>query len=264
METKKIKLVSRKAYNTSEPDFSKEVEQQLTITTSGMVWFSAKNCEQLQNCNGYCRKRQVSIGKWKAEYLIRLIESLPDLPVANHGDKYELDIVNEEGETKHLEGPLLEDALSFSYGNVPVHITKLLRRYVPIRAIWGFNNSLSPDYEGKKEIHLFAKEWQKKFLADKAPLDDFENNFGDACIKLGFQMDCGEECNKQCPELMNSIGKDIHNIVASISDLELLGSALFSYWRYLTHWAWIYDLNQDTCEWFVIVLERIKDLTKKQ
>lgn len=264
METKKIKLVSRKAYNKSEPDFSKEVEQKLTITATGMVWFSAKNCEQLQNGNGYCRKRQVSIGKWKAEHLIRLIESLPDLPVAFHGDKYELDIVNKEGETKHLEGPLLEDALSFSYGDVPIHITKLLRRYVPIHSLWGFNSTLSPDYEGKKEIHLFAKEWQSKFLKGKSALYDFEEGFGNACIKLGFQMDCGEECNKQYPDLMQKTGGEIHETVEAINDLELLGSAVFSYWRYLTHWAWIYDLNQDTCEWFAIVLGRIKDLTKKQ
>lgn len=264
MGMKRIILKSRKAYDVDEADLSKEVEQQLTITTACEVYFLAKNCEQLQSGKGHCRKRQVSIGGWKAEFLIRLIESLPDLPVPYHGDKYELDIVNEEGEEKHLEGPLLEDALSFSYGDTPVPVTKILRRYVPIRSLWGLNSSLSPDYEGKKEIYLFAKEWQNRFLKGEAALHDFEEDFGNACIKLGFQMDCGEECNKQYPELMKNIGEEVHETVESISDLELLGSAVFSYWRYLTHWAWIYDLNSDTCQWFAIVLGRIKDLTQKQ
>ena len=62
MGMKRIILKSRKAYDVDEADLSKEVEQQLTITTAGEVYFLAKNCEQLQSGKGHCRKRQVSIG----------------------------------------------------------------------------------------------------------------------------------------------------------------------------------------------------------
>ena len=129
MGIKKIKLISRRAYDTNDSNLSKEVEQQLTINETGRVWFSAKNIEQLISGKGHCRKRQVSIGKWRTAFLFNLVEKLPKLPLAQHCDKYELDIIDENGRIRHMQGPLLDETISFSYGDIPVQITKVLRRF---------------------------------------------------------------------------------------------------------------------------------------
>lgn len=70
---KSIKITSNGICYGPMPDDNEEVEQYLTISSNGRVWFSARNYKQYMDGKGYCRKKQLSIGKWKAEFILRLI-----------------------------------------------------------------------------------------------------------------------------------------------------------------------------------------------
>ena len=244
------------------PKDSDEVEQHLTVAASGRVWFSARNYEQYCAEKGFCRKKQLNIGKWKAQFLINLIRSIhTEYDVTDCGS-WELTIKDSDNMTT-MSGPLIGNEGGTSYGNKPVSVTRILRRYIPVYRLMGFDSELSPDYEGKKAIHLFASKWINFFSSEQSDSHDFEFDFGEECISLGFQMDCGAEFNKQYPECFNLHTDNLKAVINDINDIDLLGSAVFSQWRYLTHWAWAYELDYDTRSWFILVLKRMRDITKR-
>ena len=171
---------------------------------------------------------------------------------------YELIIKYDDESKRRIHGSLAGDIKGCSYGNKPISLTKLMRRYVPIYALWGFDGNLSPDYEGKKAVYLFADKWEKKFATSMIIENEFEERFGDECIALGFQMDCGKEAERLYPGCLRMNDFDPEAIVNHINDIDLIGSAVFSQWRYLTHWAGVYELNYETCQWFSAMLRQLK------
>ncbi len=122
---------------------------------------------------------------------------------------------------------------------------------------------MSPDYEGKKAIHTFAKKWEEKFQNCQFGVKEFEEELGKECTKLGFQMDCGKEFCKWYPEFFSLKGQDLESMISGISDIDLLGSAVFSYWRSLTHWG-PYELDETVCNRFRLLLGHMRELTRKK
>jgi len=263
-EIKSCKLVSNNICYGPVPELTAEVEQHLTVSSAGRVWFSAKNYKQYLEGKGFCRKKQINIGSWKAEYLINLISGIQETDFVTDCGEFELFLRYDSGNAKRICGSLAGDITATSYGSKPVSLTKILRRYIPIYALWGFNGSLSPDYEGKKAIFLFAKKWEQFFLSDMPSELEFEENFGEACISLGFQMDCGKEFSRLYPDCFYTDDNALHKTIESIRDVDLLGSAVFSQWRYLTHWAYSMELNHKTCDWFATALRQMRNLTEKK
>ena len=62
----------------------------------------------------------------------------------------------------------------------------------------------------------------------------------------------------------NELTYDEFDQIFSMDDVDLLGSAVFSQWRYLTHWAYMLTLNEKTVHWFLLVLDRMKELTRSK
>lgn len=245
------------------PDKSDEVEQHLTVESSGRVWFSARSYEQYSAGKGFCRRKQLNIGEWKAQFLIRIIRNVyVDYDVTDCGS-WKL-TVREAENSRTSYGPLIGNEIGTTYGDTHVPVTKLIRRYIPINGLWGFDSKLFPDYEGKKAIYLFTEKWIKILSSDHPQELNFESQFGDECAELGFQMDGGTEFNKQYPMCFDIHDHNLHEHINEIQDIDLIGSALFSQWRYLTHWAGMYTLDQDTCDWCLIALKRLKELTRKR
>lgn len=265
MSIQSIQLVSNNIRYGPMPEPTDEVEQHLTISSSGQVWFSARNYEQYHEGKGFCRKKQLNIGKWKAEFLLFLCEGISEKPYATDCGSYDLEIRYEGGSKRGIYGSLIEDMEVPLYGGM-TKLTKLIRRYIPIYGLWVFNGSLSPDYEGKKAIHLFTKEWLHKFENEKKEqLEyDFGNSFGDGCIKLGFQMDTGNEFNRRYPSCFNSNSTELEKVTTSIEDVDLLGSAVFSKWRYMTHWAYMFTIDENDRNWFRLILKQMMELTKRK
>ena len=90
----------------------------------------------------------------------------------------------------------------------------------------------------------------------------FEDLFGEDCRELGFEMDCAHEFEEQYPGCFNIPNEKLDTVLSDITDVDLLGSAVHSQWRYLTHWAYTYQLDEDVCNWFIKVLQRMRDLTR--
>lgn len=110
-----------------------------------------------------------------------------------------------------------------------------------------------------KQIYDFAIKWCDKFRdCDINYIELLDHWMADECIALGFNIDCGKAFKEKYglaiydPETLNKIIDDI-------TDIPLLGSAIYLRWRYFNHWA--YDsaeiLNPQNRAWFILALSRL-------
>lgn len=103
----------------------------------------------------------------------------------------------------------------------------------------------------------FIKKWQPILTTWNGAAEDPQ--FAEDCWALGFEMDCGNSFSEAFP------GKDpfrapvLKKVISTITDSKFLGTAIFSHWRYLTHWHNA-PFPNDTIEWFSIAFERLQSL----
>ena len=108
-EIRSIRIESNNICYGPEPGADDEVEQYLTISSTGRVWFSARNYQQYCNSKDYCRKKQVRIDKWKAEFLLRLIDNISeDMPFVTDVGSYDLEIRYANDRTRRISGQELQ------------------------------------------------------------------------------------------------------------------------------------------------------------
>ena len=262
MKAKNFKLITNNLSFGLPPDLSEEVEQHLTVSASGRVWFSVRNYQQYRDNKGFCLKKQLNIGTNHAQYLISLIETISELYQATDVGSCNLIIRYEDGSTREIYGSSIGGVDVVINGKYKVDATRILRKLLPIDNLWGFESGYSTDEEGWMALYEFANYWQRKFLSEQLSDYEFEEFFGNECGNIGFQMDCGKEFINLYPDCFNIPNDRINSVITTIRDVELLGSALYSQWRYLTHWAGRYSLDQDTCHWFSVILGRIKELAE--
>ena len=264
MNIQTVQIISKNICYGPEPKATDEVEQHLTISASGRVWFSARNYEQYLAGKGFCRRKQVNIGPWKAGFLLQLVGAMGEKPRVTDCGTYDVTLYDQSGgKKKTISGSLIDEAEVPLYGS-KTSLTRLIRRYVPVYGLWVFNGSLSPDYEGKKAIHLFCKRWEELLPSGEQAEHEFADSFGEECEELGFQMDTANEFSKRYPGCFSTGNSVIDKVINTIDDVDLLGSAVFSQWRYLTHWAYMFTLNEKTVHWFLLVLDRMKELTRSE
>ena len=79
---------------------------------------------------------------------------------------------------------------------------------------------------------------------------------GNDCAALGFVMDCGHNADIEYPGIMGD-GEQLQRIIESVSDLTLLGSAIYSQWRFYQHWA----CSPWDSQWFLVALQKMKQLS---
>ncbi|MCD8314311.1 MAG: hypothetical protein LUD44_01520 [Firmicutes bacterium] len=118
-----------------------------------------------------------------------------------------------------------------------------------------------------KRIHEFALHWYVLFADETATgyqqCDD--TSFADSCFSFGFEMDCGNAFMEAYPERNVFNDKnELAAIIDSVTDIALLGSAIFSQWRYYNHWSYSTEdiTAKDVREWFMIALDRLRVLTE--
>ena len=92
MGNSSFRLISNNMCYGPEPALSDEVEQYLTVSSSGRVWFSARNYLQYNEERGFCRKKQINIGAWKAGFLNHLVSRFEERPMATDCGSYYLQI----------------------------------------------------------------------------------------------------------------------------------------------------------------------------
>lgn len=116
------------------------------------------------------------------------------------------------------------------------------------------------------QIHEFAVKWIDKFSDKKINYIELVDHYmANDCEALGFIMDCGHAFSEK-------YGNAVHNsealgrIIYQITDIQLLGSAIYSRWRYFNHWAYSGEeiLNPKNREWFILSLSRLDELATRQ
>lgn len=112
-------------------------------------------------------------------------------------------------------------------------------------------------------IHDFAVKWIDKFRDQKINYIELVDHYmADDCAALGFEMDCGHAFEHVYGKAASNC-EELDKIIDDVTDISLLGSAIYSQWRYFNHWA--YDgaeiLESKNRAWFILALSRLALLT---
>lgn len=114
-----------------------------------------------------------------------------------------------------------------------------------------------------KQIHDFAIKWCDKFRNQNINcIELLDHYMADDCNALGFQMDCGHSFSEKYGDAACH-HEALDKIIDEIDDIPLLGSAIYSRWRYFNHWSYSCEeiLAFENRSWFILALSRLAILT---
>lgn len=114
-----------------------------------------------------------------------------------------------------------------------------------------------------KQIHDFAIRWCDKFRDQNINFIELVDHWmADDCDALGFKMDCGHAFSEKYGHAANDY-RELDRIIDDVTDITLLGSAIYSQWRYFNHWAYDAASILEPCNraWFVLALSRLAMLS---
>ena len=114
-----------------------------------------------------------------------------------------------------------------------------------------------------KQIHDFAVKWCDKFRDQNINYIELVDHYmADDCAALGFEMDCGHAFSEKYGNEANN-HEALDRIIDDVTDITLLGSAIYSQWRYFNHWAYTGAeiLEPQNRAWFILALSRLAMLS---
>lgn len=117
-----------------------------------------------------------------------------------------------------------------------------------------------------KQIHEFAIKWFAKFREKETNYIELVDHYmADDCEALGFVMDCGHAFVEKYGNAASDC-EALERIISQVTDTQLLGSAIYSQWRYFNHWAYSGEeiLAPKNREWFLIALSHLGELANRQ
>ncbi len=117
-----------------------------------------------------------------------------------------------------------------------------------------------------KNVSEFAVKWYSKFENPEIDYLELVDHFmADDCAALGFEMDCGHAFSEKYGNAANNF-EALKRIIDQVTDIPLLGSAIYSQWRYFNHWAYsgAEILEPQNREWFIIALSHLGKLADQQ
>ena len=114
-----------------------------------------------------------------------------------------------------------------------------------------------------KEIYAFAKYYFNIYRNPKSTNFQAEEGFADKCFSLGFEMDSGNSFCECYPKAFND-AEELDKIIDEIDDAKFLGTAIFSQWRYITHWSYgSHPLDSKYRPWFICAFGRLMTITSE-
>lgn len=113
-----------------------------------------------------------------------------------------------------------------------------------------------------KDINAFAREYLALFTDQKTQERMLAERFGEQSQALGFVMDGGRGFVEEYSGDAYDNTPDLLKIIGSVTDPMLLGSAIYSRWRYITRWSGESLLDEANRSWFVAALGRLEDMTR--
>ena len=108
-----------------------------------------------------------------------------------------------------------------------------------------------------KQVSEFADKWYKVFKSPNTSERDVDEAFGKDCAELGVSMDCGKAFQRQYGEQAFYDPAALDTIPDEVRDEVLLASAVYSKWRYITHWTQQSLLDSENRKWFALALDRL-------
>lgn len=109
----------------------------------------------------------------------------------------------------------------------------------------------------KEAIQTFIQKRMRKCIVGHE-----DPAFADECRSLGFEMDCGKSLEAAFPDKQCFCEtENWRTAVELITDPIQLGTAIFSQWRYYTHWAG--TGTEWNGEWFRIAFKRLSRLIEE-
>ena len=113
----------------------------------------------------------------------------------------------------------------------------------------------------KKDIINFAQKYidffEKKFGSDKSKDWFFGSDyFAKDCDALGFEMDCAIAFRAVDEESWPS-SEVLKANLDKFTDINVIGSGLYSKWRAFNHWGSPSEANEYTKEWYLMLLRRL-------
>lgn len=116
----------------------------------------------------------------------------------------------------------------------------------------------------RKDILRFAEKYQKLYADLKTDERELDIRFAKECIALGFEMDCGKEFIDKFSQEAFDQSEELVKIISQVDNYKLLGSAILSKWRFITHWTRSSLLEEDNRRWFVTAFGRMSALVRNE
>lgn len=115
-----------------------------------------------------------------------------------------------------------------------------------------------------KRINDVAKKWLEVFKKDGVMRYELEaKEFGNDFYAQEFDADKVEAFEAVYPNAFHDLD-GFKAIAGEVEGVQLLGDAIYSKWRYVTHWETDTDLlTPKNHEWLVLALSRLVDLTNE-
>lgn len=114
----------------------------------------------------------------------------------------------------------------------------------------------------KKKIHNFAVRYYGLYFSPQTTEREVKDGFDEQCFALDFKMDCGKRFIETFSNEAFYNNGDLKKKINDIDDIALLGSAIFSRWRAVTHWDYTDLLNKAHRPWFTTAFKRLIELTE--
>lgn len=116
-----------------------------------------------------------------------------------------------------------------------------------------------------KQVRAFAIKWREKFLNTNISHEEISGKpFGNECEKLGFDLNSGSAFFEKFSSVINQ-WDDLKAIIDKLFDIRLLGSLLYSRWKFFNNWESLsYEiLEKENIDWFILIFDRIIALTNE-
>ena len=111
----------------------------------------------------------------------------------------------------------------------------------------------------KEYIREFSDKLNDMSVPDIQIVDD--PTIGDKFRELGFVMDAGESFKQKYGGKAFNKYEILESIISSVDCIDILGSAIYSKWRYYNHWASSSIREVESMRWFNVALKRMIELT---
>ena len=115
----------------------------------------------------------------------------------------------------------------------------------------------------RSDVNAFAMKYLDLYRNPKTTNFQVEEKFADECFALGFEMDSGNSFCEKYPKAFNDV-QELDRIIEEIDDPKFLGTAIFSQWRYITHWSYCsHPLDTEYRPWFITAFGRLVAITSE-